>query len=389
MPQISTLMNIVCEDSNAFDPTCKTGYYTVGNKIFYRKLHALHEASRAKVNPTWHFHNDVYSQAIRNHKEFVGLPNLYKLRAQQLRDKYDYIILAFSGGSDSDTVLKAFLDNGIKLDEVWHDTPLKFIEQSGYVPNYSKSNTNMPSEYFFVVKPELEKLAKDNNVKIHFSDACADPDVEDREDTSMLVTTPVYYSLTKRWRYIDDYMKALKHQRVCLVLGVDKIKPWYKNNRYGFFFFDDATWCKLPNVEYFFWTPEMPEITVEQAKTVWKYLMVDEQATKARFKLNQQHKSVHLHRALSFDEIVKSITYPTWDTTKHQVNKYSIFKNEHVKWYNDTFKDEYFFQSWATNYTESIKNLDPVYACHNKLDFSDDLAKFNIYHDLGEIKWNF
>lgn len=43
---------------------------------------------------------------------------LCKQRALQLRDMYDYIILYNSGGSDSTTVLNAFLDNNIPLDEV-------------------------------------------------------------------------------------------------------------------------------------------------------------------------------------------------------------------------------------------------------------------------------
>lgn len=43
---------------------------------------------------------------------------LCKQRAQQLRASYDYIILSFSGGSDSTTVLNAFLDNNIHIDEI-------------------------------------------------------------------------------------------------------------------------------------------------------------------------------------------------------------------------------------------------------------------------------
>ena len=41
-----------------------------------------------------------------------------KKRAQQLRDSYDYIILYYSGGSDTTTVLNAFLDNNIHIDEI-------------------------------------------------------------------------------------------------------------------------------------------------------------------------------------------------------------------------------------------------------------------------------
>jgi len=43
---------------------------------------------------------------------------LCKQRALQLRNTYDYIILHFSGGSDSTTVLNSFLDNNIPIDEI-------------------------------------------------------------------------------------------------------------------------------------------------------------------------------------------------------------------------------------------------------------------------------
>lgn len=47
-----------------------------------------------------------------------SMKTLCKQRAQQLRDSYDYLILYNSGGSDSTTVLNAFLDNNIFVDEV-------------------------------------------------------------------------------------------------------------------------------------------------------------------------------------------------------------------------------------------------------------------------------
>lgn len=44
--------------------------------------------------------------------------DLCKLRAQQIRDTHDYIILYYSGGSDSYTILSAFLESGIFIDEI-------------------------------------------------------------------------------------------------------------------------------------------------------------------------------------------------------------------------------------------------------------------------------
>jgi hypothetical protein len=46
------------------------------------------------------------------------LKQLYKERAEQLRTDYDYLIVYFSGGSDSITVVNSFLDNDIPIDEI-------------------------------------------------------------------------------------------------------------------------------------------------------------------------------------------------------------------------------------------------------------------------------
>jgi hypothetical protein len=54
-------------------------------------------------------------------------------KAMQLRDQYDYLILAYSGGADSDNILKVFQQNKIHLDEVWCDWPLSLVEKSNYV----------------------------------------------------------------------------------------------------------------------------------------------------------------------------------------------------------------------------------------------------------------
>lgn len=47
-----------------------------------------------------------------------SLNDLYKRRAQQIRDKYDYIVLCYSGGIDSTNMLESFYYNNIHIDEI-------------------------------------------------------------------------------------------------------------------------------------------------------------------------------------------------------------------------------------------------------------------------------
>lgn len=71
-----------------------------------------------------------------------SLKELYRQHAQFLRDTYDYIILYFSGGSDSTTMVNAFLDNNILPDEVVTVTYEKIdlpCFDGIYAANYLKS----------------------------------------------------------------------------------------------------------------------------------------------------------------------------------------------------------------------------------------------------------
>ena len=92
------------------------GYYNVGDLFFRNKSAALTYASRTNQSITWDFNFDIFKAQSTKPRLNISLGELYRQRAQQIRDTYDYVILSYSGGSDSDTILKAFVDNNILLD---------------------------------------------------------------------------------------------------------------------------------------------------------------------------------------------------------------------------------------------------------------------------------
>ena len=94
------------------------GYWKVRDKKFINKAEALRFASKV-VRPVEYIYFDhVWKNFDRSLLGKYSLDELYKQRALQLREKYDYLILYFSGGADSYNVLRSFIDNGIKIDEV-------------------------------------------------------------------------------------------------------------------------------------------------------------------------------------------------------------------------------------------------------------------------------
>lgn len=96
----------------------------LNNNLFFLEYDGNFYNTRSEIiglnkNKEYKFHLNPALENIDWSKEPTkSLKQLYKERAIQIRDNYDYLILYFSGGSDSITVLNAFLDNNIPLDEV-------------------------------------------------------------------------------------------------------------------------------------------------------------------------------------------------------------------------------------------------------------------------------
>jgi hypothetical protein len=64
------------------------------------------------------FNQLEFDQVGWSHQPSDSLDELYRQRAQELRDQYDHLVLMYSGGIDSHNILETFLHNNIHLDEV-------------------------------------------------------------------------------------------------------------------------------------------------------------------------------------------------------------------------------------------------------------------------------
>jgi len=85
----------------------------ITGKVIDKKLQLLSLVDDKNLS----FHS-IFETADWSTEPPDSLAELYKKRAAQIRSEYDYIVLYFSGGSDSITMLNAFMRNNIKVDEV-------------------------------------------------------------------------------------------------------------------------------------------------------------------------------------------------------------------------------------------------------------------------------
>ena len=339
------------------------GYYRVGKKFFYKKYNAAVESAITSYPISWDFHRTVFESAIAKPELNLNLLDWYKIRALQLRDSYDYLILAYSGGSDSDNILQTFLKNDIKLDEIWSDFPKSLIEKSNYVLTNSTDPSNMAAEMYTVVIPELAEVSrKYPNIKIHFSDTWENRSIEDYEDTYSFVSIPSTYVFIQRYRYILNYAKKLieEGKKVAIIQGIDKPVPHIRDNTYGMIFSDKATTYKSEIIEdvyvpleYFYWSTALPELAVAQAKTLWNVILSNKLENQVRTLYNSSNTANLLDRQNGLDYLIKKICFPYWNFSKLQVNKSSHLFNKNYLHFLEKHSSDITYQS----YTSSLNNL--------------------------------
>ena len=317
--------------------TDKHGVYRVGDMKFYSKLQAIEMQAKSNIHPHWDFNEAVYSCYDWTLEPAGRITDLYRRRAQQLRDRYDYLVLMFSGGADSTNVLQSFLQNNIMLDEV-----------CSYV-NYEATGDKevfLNDEIFKVAVPLIE------NLKGRY------PWLKHRLlDISQLTidffTDPVHkfewiYNQNHLWNPNNACRESLplkirewtdlidQGKKLCLLYAHDKPRIFQHNDgRFSFRFIDSidgaATVKSMAGMqpyydELFYWSPDLPEIPIKQAHMILRYLLRPDFATApyvsakrsdlAFRKINDKIYWLSNHG-------VHSIIYPDWDVNTYTIGKVS------------------------------------------------------------------
>jgi hypothetical protein len=146
--------------------------------MFNDKISALAACSKGQW-PEWHFMEDTYG--FNWTQEPIGdLTDWYRARALQLRSKYDRILLLFSGGIDSITVLRTFVDNNIPLEGLVSYGSFGLHDYEKYIHN---------QEIARVAIPYVQELQRAKNIKL---------------DHYLLDERP-YYNFYDNNTWTDDY----------------------------------------------------------------------------------------------------------------------------------------------------------------------------------------
>lgn len=332
-------MSLRIIDSTApLEFVAKNGYYQIGDAIAVHVAPAFQEASRTKQPIRWVFNDEVYNNFNWRARLNLPITEVYRIRAQQLRDKYDYLILWFSGGADSTTILRSFVDNNIHLDEVMVAWPISQTIGK-YKPSLSTAAENMVSEWDYSIHPKLKWLEKNHpNVKITVLDQLARPDRnEDYADTWTIVEKHGFATIDRQ-RLLDRELQERykKYKNIASMSGSAPPELHVLDDRWLATSFNNtfasAGTAKSDylldgtprNVEYFFWTPDFPEIVREQSHIILDHLNANpvDKSLFIQYRIENRYEQCTDHQLGELRRnLIKRLVYPSWDMSTFQVDK--------------------------------------------------------------------
>ena len=329
----------------------KFGFYQVDGLKTYSKFEAIeHSLKYNTASPTWNFNESVFECYNWSQEPSTSLNELYRRRAQQLREKYDYLVLWFSGGADCTNILKSFVDNKIKLDEV-----------ASYV-NYEATGDKqswLNAEIFHVAVPAVEAVKADQPWLKHTivdlsqltmdyfssSDAKFDwiykfnhyggPNNLARRDLALTVP---------HWQDMFD-----SGQRVGFIFGLDKPRITGINGQYYVKFTD----CIDPAVtaeqqmlnrawefiELFYWSPDCVELLIKQAHVVKTWLKA--QTQESQYMTTDIYQSGTVRTTVGGkvyyvpNSVTNSLIYPCWTPVPYQGKPPSLIFTLRDTWFFD------------------------------------------------------
>jgi hypothetical protein len=350
----------------------KFGFYKVGSYQTFSKLEAFELAERENVPVLWDFNDSTFQSIDWKVEPTKDLWTMYKERARQIRDAYDYVVLWYSGGSDSHNMLLAWIEADCKIDEI--ATTWNYEATGDYNNHYNAEITN-------VVLPDIKKL-KDSGLEFTFriidiSKHCIQ--IFDTWSTNFEYNINFHMSVNNPARNmfretIPEYKNMIAAgKKVAFVWGKEKPQLRLSDNKFYFAFCDNIDNCVGPHVqrkyhqgwydELFYWTPDYPLIPVKQSHLIKTFCDVctDESmfvpVDPNKYQNNGISRKLNMHLR---DCITKLILYPKWS------NK--IFCNGKAGSFIYSMRDDWFLNS-NLNLTNRYKEIVKSYQA--ALDFSD------------------
>jgi hypothetical protein len=316
------------------------GYYTCDNKKFGSKIQACIYGTMTKKPVNWHFNQEVFEKYPWHIEPEETLDQLYDRRARELREKYDYILLAFSGGADSNNILEAFLRQGLHIDEIVTNV-MDNRNSMTVLDRTCIDSWNETAEFQLQTLPRLkyvEKVSPKTKISILDLSNYVFQFFNEHGDESWLDYTRERLNVSGLMRHNFLHFKEIrkkfdKDKKITMILGVEKPRTYIKDGVFKLMFIDKAVNIATvqefigdytnSEVEYFYNHPDCAAMICKQAHVIKKWVEVNPQRVsrwtpRNLAELFKSHRLVH-------ERVLRNLIYTTWNDQEYwQANKSTL-----------------------------------------------------------------
>lgn len=328
-------------------PQIDIPHYWYNNMMFNSREDALNAMlANNDYNSTMEFRlgNHVYEKIDWTQKVEYDISTLYKMRAQQLRDMYKYLMISFSGGSDSTQMLYSFINNNIFIDEILMVNYEQLAEKVSMEEYVKDKELQQLLEYRLAAKPVIEYVKKvspktkitvidtSSFVVDQFTDVSKhhvifgkDKDIKNASPR-LYVARPQVYSYYTNLHIIEN---CKLDKSTCLVRGFEKPIMLINELNEVITLFSDITMVSrrtdLFSLEDFYWSPHAPFITVKQSQLIKNELQTNKEFYEKFYSSKQKiqsHTDVFTYSpAYMIQRELSRIIYPDFNTRTFAASK--------------------------------------------------------------------
>lgn len=347
----------------------KLGYYLCDGQEFESKIQCYLHASKNNSDVKWMFNNAVFDRYNFSNEPELSLDALYDRRSRELRERYDYLVLSYSGGADSHNILMSFYRQGLHIDEIvtnwFFEGTDNFIVEDARI----RHSWNQNAEYTLNAKEKLAWIATHMpRTKVTVWDCTRDVLTYylKSNDPTWVLNAKDTLNPGGHQRFNYFHVKELRKTvdallSVGIIIGTDKPICTIDNGKL-YLHFNDKIANNTPinnsfveytntSIEFFYWNPDCADMLAKQAHTVLKFLNA-----------NPRYRAMWNNREWFFrdaqESVLRTLIYSTWDRNWFQVSKPTKdWDCEFDSWFFDNPEFVKARENWDRGLTYLLNNI--------------------------------
>jgi hypothetical protein len=345
----------------------------------------------------WVFHDDIYAKYDWSIEPTESLDELYDRRARQLREKYDYLVLSFSGGSDTNNIVESFIRQGLHIDEIVTNHISQVTKSTTILNTSNTQSSNFAAEHELQTVPRLHYIHTNlPRTKITVLDVSGVVFDGIKDDVSWVLDKNDHLSVGQLFRYNYFHFGNMKRQfdkdlKVAIITGTDKPRTYIKDDTFYLYFQDSVAnittiddfnkdYTNITN-ELFYWSADSAPMICKQAHVIKRWLEAN--PDKQDYWRNITAEKIRLYH----ERFLRPLLYTNWDNSWFQADKSTNWwHTEFDTWFRTDKEFEQKYKLWQQGITWLADNLGHLVETKNGV--PDSFVKFRKIYKIGQMKQN-